>query len=251
MNKKIEHGGNPTEKENELRNHFFELFKKNPMPENEVLANLALFIKSKDMKRMLFMHELYKKILDVNGIVVEFGSRWGQNLALFESFRGIYEPFNLGRIIVGFDTFEGFNSVHKNDQVNKNHTEGEYSVPDNYEHYLNEILEYHEQENPISHLKKFQIIKGDAPVKLKEYLEKNPQTIIALAYFDMDLYQPTKECLEIIKKYVTKGSVIGFDELNAEVFPGETTALKEVFGLDKFRLKRDALCSRESYLVIE
>ena len=25
---------------------------------------------------------------------MEFGVRWGQNLALFESFRGIYEPYN-------------------------------------------------------------------------------------------------------------------------------------------------------------
>lgn len=34
---------------------------------------------------------------------MEFGVRWGQNLALFESFRGIYEPYNYNRKIVGFD----------------------------------------------------------------------------------------------------------------------------------------------------
>ena len=53
-------------------------------------------------------HELYQKILNVHGVVIEFGTRWGQNLALFESFRGMYEPYNHFRKIIGFDTFEGF-----------------------------------------------------------------------------------------------------------------------------------------------
>jgi len=60
------------------------------------------------------------------------------------------------------------------------------------------VLYYHENESLIPHIKKFQLIKGDATVKLREYLDDNPQIIIALAYFDMDLYEPTKKCLETI-----------------------------------------------------
>mgnify|MGYP003971701973 CR=1 FL=1 len=28
-------------------------------------------------------NEIYKKIIDVHGVIMEFGTRWGQNLALF------------------------------------------------------------------------------------------------------------------------------------------------------------------------
>lgn len=244
-------GGNPTHREIELRNKFFDNFKNSPIPDNELLSNLGLFIKSKDLKRILFFDDIYKRILATNGVIMEFGTRWGQNLALFESLRGIYEPFNLGRKIIGFDTFSGFVNIHNNDNKTQKHYNGDYGVTDHYEQFLEEVLTYHEQENPISHIKKFDIIKGDAGVKVEEYLNKHPEIIIAFAYFDMDLYEPTKACLELIKDHLTVGSIIGFDELNSDSFPGETLAVKEVLGLNRYKIQRNVYSSRESFLVIE
>ena len=81
-------------------------------------------------------------------------------------------------------------------------------------------------------------------------MEKNPETIIALAYFDFDLYEPTKECLMAIKTRLVKGSILGFDELNDPDSPGETLALMEVFGLENVQLKRFPFASRVSYFVL-
>jgi hypothetical protein len=92
-------------------NDLFDIYSRCPIPDNEILSQLGLFISKTHFARMLYIHELYKKILDVHGLIVEFGVRWGQNLVLFETLRGIYEPFNKNRKIVGFDTFEGFASV--------------------------------------------------------------------------------------------------------------------------------------------
>jgi hypothetical protein len=41
-------------------------------------------------------------------VIMEFGVRWGRNLALFDSFRGIYEPHDCTRKVIAFDTCEGF-----------------------------------------------------------------------------------------------------------------------------------------------
>lgn len=176
--------------ENEInrRRNFLNLFKNSPIPDDEILYNLGLFINRQNLSRILFMNELYKKIVDVHGIIIEFGVRWGQNLSLFESFRGIYEPFNYNREIVGFDTFEGFKSIDKLDGSNEIIKEGSYSVTSNYEDYLDKILSYHESESPIAHLKKYKLIKGDATKTIYEYLKENPQAIIAFAYFDFDIY---------------------------------------------------------------
>jgi hypothetical protein len=95
------------------------------------------------------------------------------------------------------------------------------------------------------------LIKGDATITVKKYLKDHPETIIAFAYFDFDLYEPTKKCLEAIKGHLTKGSVLGFDELNWPAFPGETLALKDVFGLDKYKIVRSPLNPSPSYIVIE
>lgn len=234
-----------------LRKKFFKLFKDCPIPEDELLSNLVIFIKRQDLSRVLFMNEMYKKIINVHGVVMEFGVRWGHNLALLESLRGIYEPFDRYRKIVGFDTFEGFPSVHEKDGVSDIVTTGAYSTTKNYEEYLEQVLDYHEQESPIAQIKKYQLVKGDATVEIDRYFKNNPETIVAFAYFDLDIYEPTKKCLEAIKERVTKGSIIGFDQLNSNDFPGETLALKEVFGLDKYRIIRNPFSSAQSYVVIE
>lgn len=233
------------------REELVKLFKQCPIPDNEILLNLGLFIKRQDLSNILFKNEIYKKIIDVHGIIMEFGVRWGQNLALFESFRGIYEPFNYNRKIVGFDTFEGFPSVHVKDGGSDIIVKGAYTVTAGYMEYLDKILSYHEQESPVSHLKKYELIKGDASVTIKKFLDENPETIIALAYFDLDIYEPTKECLQTIKKHLTRGSILGFDQLNVHNFPGETLALKEVLGLDKYRITKSQYSPVQTYIKIE
>ena len=37
---------------------------------------------------------MYKKIINHHGVIMEFGVRWGPILNLFQSLRGVYEPFN-------------------------------------------------------------------------------------------------------------------------------------------------------------
>ncbi|MBF0498577.1 MAG: crotonobetainyl-CoA--carnitine CoA-transferase [Candidatus Riflebacteria bacterium] len=240
-----------SDKESNARANFFELFKNCPIPDNELLANLGLFIKRQSLSRILFMHDLYKKILPIHGNVIEFGCRWGQNLALFSACRGMYEPFNYCRKIIGFDTFEGFPSVCAKDGTSEYAKKGTYKVTAGYADFLNKVLAYHEEESPVSHIKKFELVKGDASVEIEKYLKDNPETIVAMAYFDFDIYEPTKTCLNAIKGHLTKGSVIGFDELNCKDFPGETLAVKEVFGLDKYSIRHDPNSPSPSYIVIE
>lgn len=248
----IKIGYDSTELERSLREQFFKLFKECPIPDNELLSNIGLFIRRQILCRMLFMNELYIKIVNIPGVVIEFGVRWGQNLSLFESFRGIYEPFNQSRKIIGFDTFKGFPSVDNKDGNAEIAKKGAYSVTEKYEEYLMKVMDYHEKEAPMSHIKKYELIKGDATVEIDNYLKNNPETIIAFAYFDLDLYKPTKKCLQTIKGYLTKGSIIGFDELHLHQFPGETLALKEVFGLDRYKLIRSPYSTAtQAYMIIE
>ncbi len=231
------------------RAEFFQMFKQSPLPQSELLSNLGLYLNRQSLSRILFMHELYQKVIDVHGVIMEFGVRWGQNLALFESFRGIYEPYNYNRKIIGFDTFTGFPNVNAKDggQV----AAGDYGVTADYEIYLERVLQYHESESPIPHKKKFELVKGDACSTIEEYLQQHPETIVALAYFDFDIYSPTRACLEAIRDRLTRGSVLAFDELNCPEFPGETLAVKEVLGLDCYAIRRSPLNPLCSYLVIE
>ena len=85
--------------------------------------------------------------------------------------------------------------------------------------------------------------------KFAKTLEKHFEGI--LAYFDFDIYEPTQKCLKQLMGHVTKGSVIGFDELNLAQFPGETIAFKEILGTQNYRILRDTNSSNQAYIVIE
>lgn len=222
-----------------------------PIPANQVMENPGLFLSSKDFARIMFMHHIYEKIIDVPGVVMDFGTRWGNNLALFSTFRSIYEPFNRHRKLIGFDTFAGFPSVHEKDGQSDLMSAGNVATTEGYQDFLDRLMHLKEQQNPLSHIKKYEIRAGDACETLSSYLNDNPHTIVALAYFDFDIYQPTVECLELLKDRVVKGAVIGFDELNDPDSPGETAAVMEVFGLPNIRLKRLPITSRTSYFVVE
>lgn len=233
-------------KENLVR-HFREC----PIPDNELLSNLGLFINSKNLSRILFMDHLYKQIIDVHGSIIEFGVRWGQNIALFNSLRGIYEPFNRHRKIIGFDTFTGFPTISEKDGNSTLMKEGNDAVSENYVNYLTKLLNIQESSSPLSHIKKFELIVGDANITIGKYLKEHPEIIIALAYFDFDTYEATKTALRFIQPHLTKGSVLGFDELNDVDSPGETIALMESFNLNTIKLKRYRYTSRTSYFVLE
>ena len=87
-----------------------------------------------------------------------------------------------------------------------------------------------------------EVIKGDAVENVKKYIDDNPSTIVSLAFFDFDIYKPTKKCLQYILPRLVKGSVVAFDEANDKDCPGE-------IGLNNISLKRSHINSRISYFV--
>jgi len=240
-----------SDQEIENRQKLLDLLKNCPIPEEQLISNLGLFLNSKNLSRILFMDHVFKIIVDVPGVIFEFGTRWGQNMALFSSLRGIYDPFNRHRKIVGFDSFTGFPEISRKDGKSDMMLKGNLTLTKDYFEYLTKIMEYHELENPLSHIKKYELIKGDASLEITKYFKKYPETILALVFFDFDIYKPTKKCLQVIKPHLVKGSVLAFDELNDPDSPGETLALNEVFGLNNIRLKRYKLTSRTSYFIVE
>jgi hypothetical protein len=233
----------------EARQTLARLLRNTPLPDDELIHNLGLYLPRQALSRILYMADLYRQIVDVHGVVMELGVRWGQNMALFSALRGIYEPYNYNRKIIGFDTFSGFPGVDAKDGSQA--ATGDYSVSANYDRALNEVLAAHEALSPLDHITKYELVKGDASETIRLYLEQNPHTIVAMAYFDFDLYSPTKACLEAILPRIPKGGILAFDELNHASFPGETAAVFETIDIKQYQLHRTPLNPTCSYFRIE
>jgi hypothetical protein len=196
----------------------------------------SVFMKRQALSRLLYQDHLYRRIVNIPGVICEFGVHWGATMTTLCNLRGIYEPYNHSRTIVGFDTFSGFTGVQAADGGFS--SDGDYSTSAGYEEDLTEILALHETFSPIPQIRKFDLVKGDVVETLPRWLEDNTHAIVAMAIFDMDIYQPTRAALEMILPRLVKGSMLVFDELACKHFPGETQAVMEVLGLNNLKLER-------------
>ena len=193
-------------------------------------------LRRQTISRIIYYNELYQKIIDVPGVICEFGVQWGATMALLQNLRGIYEPYNYSRKIIGFDTFTGFASVDAKD--GSFCSEGDYSTGKAHLDQLSRLLSLQEQFSPIAHIQKYELVQGDACLTFGPWLDQNPASIISMAIMDFDIYKPTKVVLDQLLPRLTKGSLLVFDELNCPHFPGETLALMETLGIGSLRLRR-------------
>ncbi|MGZ4202490.1 MAG: TylF/MycF/NovP-related O-methyltransferase [Thermoleophilaceae bacterium] len=239
-----------TEDQNSARGRLTGELKRSPIPDDEILDQLAVYMSRHAVGRVLFLAELYSRILDVHGSILEFGVRWGRDLAVFQALRTTLEPGNAARQIVGFDTFAGFPALRSEDGSEPIMEPGAYAVSDEYAADLDRIMGLRDGEmgNPYP---RRELVRGDVTETLPAWLEEHPETIVALAYLDLDLYEPTRFCLEQLRPYMTKGSVIAFDELALAESPGETVALRDTWGLGSLRLVRTPYLGFPSYAVLD
>lgn len=222
----------------EVRERLARLLDDAPIPTLDLLDNLTLFMRRQQLTDLLSMDALYRMVLDVPGVIMEFGVRYGRHVGAFVALRGVYEPYNPFRHIIGFDTFTGFPDVDDVDRVSASAVPHRFALPEDYPDYLREVLEAHQVGEYMSHItERAVIVQGDVRETLPRYLQENPHTVIALAFFDLDIYAPTLAVLETIRPYLTRGSVLAFDEIDHPKWPGENVTLRETLGLDQAELR--------------
>lgn len=146
--------------------------------------------------------------------------------------RGIYEPNHPHRRIVGFDTFTGFPDVTRIDTMSASAVPGRFSLTSDYPRHLRDVLDVHEQGEHLGHIQRSLIIQGDVRETLSRYLADNPHTVVALACFDLDLYEPTRQVIDALRPYLVRGSVLAFDQLAHAKWPGETVAVRDTLGTE-------------------
>lgn len=200
-----------------------------------ISKNPFLFTSRQIVTEMATRVLLFQKILNIQGNIVECGSFQGNNLMLFAHLSSIFEPYSFNRKLYSFDTFSGFRSINKKndpaDISSKSFSNVDIEL-------LNKSIELFDLNRSASHLKKIELIKGDATLTIPKFIKKRKDFLISLLYLDFDLFEPTKVALDNLANCVVKGGVIVFDQINYEKFGGETIAFKEYFKVNKIKLQK-------------
>tara|TARA_Y100000389_G_scaffold200023_1_gene239634 strand:- start:788 stop:1555 length:768 start_codon:yes stop_codon:yes gene_type:complete len=224
---------------------------KSTILKKEILVdNLNLFFDRRLLSRILNFNELYNKQLNLSGNIALFGVYYGRDLINLLHLSQIYQPYNFAKKIYAFDTFKGIeNSKIKYDG---NINDFNYSVPKNYEKYLEKICTIQELYWPVEH-QQIEIIKGNVKKTLPNLLKKRKDLFFSMIYFDLDVYQPTYASLMRLKPYLNEGCVLAFDQFNHQDWPGETLAIKEFFKKTnkKFKIKYSKFKPQCSYFIYE
>ncbi|GGM73092.1 hypothetical protein GCM10010967_00700 [Dyadobacter beijingensis] len=243
---------NHSEKEKSLFSEYGDYFDNSPITTSGKLQNFTKYVRRQDISRFLAKNELFKLQLNVAGSIVECGCFQGGGTMAFAQLSAIYEPFNHTRKIISFDTFSGFPGLSEKDANSaREYKAGDLAVYNGIEDEIRNSATLLDKNRPVSHIHKVELVKGDACEEIPKYLESNPHLIISLIYFDFDIYEPTKVALETFLPRIPKGGIIAFDELNTKVFPGETLALLDTYGIKNARLQRTMFDPYISYAVIE
>ena len=91
-------------------------FDSNPGSWESKMENFPKYVKRQNLTRFLVLYEIFNKILNVKGSIVECGVNQGYGVMSWAKLSAILEPVNLTRRVYGFDTFEGFPELSDKDQ---------------------------------------------------------------------------------------------------------------------------------------
>jgi hypothetical protein len=240
-----------TEKEIQFRVELERYFAEGMGTNVEKLQNFAKYVPTQDLRKFLCRYELFRRILPVHGSVVECGVLYGGGVMAWAQLSEILEPLNHLRNVIGFDTFEGFGALSEKDGTGTafQGKAGGLAI-DSYED-LRESIRLYDGNRFLNHIEKVRLVRGDVARTLPDYLERNPHLVVALLYLDFDVYEPTAVALRHLVPRIPKGGVVAFDELNHEVWPGETIAVMEEIGIRNLRVRRFPFGSTLSYAVVE
>src|SRR3990172_4562786 len=122
-----------TDAQLEARKELMRLYEESPLPTEDALFNLGLWVRSGLLVKFILLADLYRRVMKVPGILLEAGVWYGQTAALLENCRAIFETMHKQRKILCLDSFEGY-------AEGKFAETGLYSAGKEYAEYLLKLL---------------------------------------------------------------------------------------------------------------
>lgn len=209
------------------------------------IENFPKYVRRQNLTRFLALYEIFKRVLPVKGSIIECGVNQGFGIMSWAKFSAILEPVNLTRRIYGFDTFDGFPDISKEDRSTHSDHVKKGDLAANTLAELQGLIDIYDTTRFLGHVDKVHLIQGDASDTIPRFINNNPHLIVSLLFLDFDLYSPTKVAMENFLPRMPRGSVIAFDELDNPLWPGETLAMLEQMSKYKFKIER---CDFDPYI---
>lgn len=199
----------------------------------EMFRNFPVFVPRFNLARFLTHYELFKKVVDLPGVIVDLGVFRGASTFTWAKLCEIFCPTDARKVVYGFDTFEGFPSLSVEDGPEDRSQDvriGGYFGGTTVERDLSLAQAAMNHDRHLKHVNRIEFIKGDVSQTIPDFVETKGNGLrIALLNLDVDLYEPTKVALEHFVPLMVRGGIIILDEYAVDTFGGESKAVDEYF----------------------
>ncbi len=210
----------------------------------EMFRNFPVFTPRYNIARFLSHYELFKKVVELPGVIIDLGVYCGASTFTWAKLCEIFCPTDARKVVYGFDTFEGFPALSKEDgleDIEQDVKAGGYCGGVSAERDLCLAQQAMNHDRHLRHLNRIEFIKGNVIDTIPQFVASKGNGLkIALLNLDLDLYEPTKVALEYLTPHMVEGGVIILDEYAVDTFGGESKAVDEYFQ-KKFGKKRRLL----------
>jgi hypothetical protein len=219
----------------------------------EICRNFQIYARRIFLKRFLAHYELFQKVIDLPGDIVELGVYRGTTLMNWANFLEIRNIGDRQKQVFGFDNFAGFTDVSEKDgaqDVRLKKQAGGFDAGA-FEEILEDAISIFDQDRFIPYKPRVELIKGNIEESVPEFVKSHPGLRICLLHFDCDMYSPTKVGLEYLWPLVVRGGVVLFDEYGIRPWEGESRAVDEFFAGQKLDIRRFDWCPNPGGYVIK
>ena len=198
--------------------------------------------------KLLIHYEIYKKIKNYKGSIIECGVFKGTSFSRFAMLRELFgNPKN--NKLIAFDVFSDKfpDTKYKNEKIQRKHwisTAGGSSIGTKQ---LEKIFKKKK-------IKNFELISGDVLKTVPKYVQKNPGLKIALLNVDIDFVETTQCVLDNLYSKVVKGGIILFDNYEGTgtggtFYKGETETINKFLKKVKKKIIKFPFFNRPSYII--
>ncbi len=191
--------------------------------------------------KQLNQYELYKRILQLPGAVVELGVYKGASLARLLTFRAILEAESSRRVF-GFDAFGTFprSEVASADDLGFI-DRFEAEAGDGYSRA--EIAAYLDDKG----FGNYELVEGDVRSTVPRVLDERPELRISLLHLDMDVYEPTNDAITMLEDRLVPGALLVVDDYGT--VGGATQAIDELCARRHLSIEKLPLSHVPSFIV--
>lgn len=193
--------------------------------------------------KILVHYELYSRIIEVPGAVVECGVFKGVSLTGFATFRNLLSsPFS--KKIIGFDTFKEYPETNfEADKLERERFIREAGCHSISKKQLENVLEYKKINESI------ELVEGNIVETVPTYVKAHPELKISLINLDVDIYEPSVVVLEYFYPKLERGGILLLDDYG--FFPGSTKAVDEYFKNRNIRIQKIPFCKKPCFIIKE